>query len=39
MGKYSITQLATILVKKNGISNDEALKFVTAIFEIGRAHV
>ena len=34
MGKYSITQLATILVKKNGISNDEALKFVTAIFDI-----
>lgn len=34
MGKYSITQLATILVKKNGIPNDEALKFVTAIFDI-----
>ena len=34
MGKYSITHLATILVKKNGISNDEALKFVTAIFDI-----
>ena len=34
MGKYSITQLATILVKKNGISNDEALKFVTTIFDI-----
>ena len=34
MGKYSITQLATILVKKNGTSNDEALKFVTAIFDI-----
>lgn len=34
MGKYSIQQLATILVKKNGLSNDDATKFVNAIFDI-----
>ena len=34
MGKYSIQQLATILVKKNGLSNDDATKFVNTIFDI-----
>ena len=34
MGKYSIQQLATILVKKNGLSNADATKFVNAIFDI-----
>ena len=34
MGKYTIQQLAEILVKKNGLNEKEAQDFVVAIFEI-----
>ena len=34
MGKYTIQHLADILVKKNGLADDEAQNFVNAIFEV-----
>ena len=34
MGKYTIQHLADILVKKNGLADNEAQNFVNGIFEV-----
>ena len=38
MGKYTIQHLADILVKKNGLADNEAQNFVNGIFEVIKMH-